>query len=192
MSIEIRQNVIDVTVNVRQDGLAISLQPVIVRNGGEGGGGDVNGPASATNENIAVFDSTTGKIIKDGGINVSAINLNTAKVGFSQSFLTLQAEWTGNTVLAPIHNTATIFTAGFTTTINPNDETYQDNFEAFLDNTGGETAASIVCTAMAGYTYRVNGATAVASGTFSLAANKLCYIMRKLGSNLIIINGDVE
>ena len=41
MSIEVRQNVIDVTVNVRQNGLAISLQPVIVRNGG-GGGGSVN------------------------------------------------------------------------------------------------------------------------------------------------------
>ena len=47
MSIEIRQTVIDVTVNVRQDGLAISLQPVIVR-AGVGG---------------AVWGSITGEII---------------------------------------------------------------------------------------------------------------------------------
>jgi hypothetical protein len=34
----------------------------------EGAGtGDVVGPASATNENIAIFDGVTGKIIKDGG-----------------------------------------------------------------------------------------------------------------------------
>lgn len=32
-----------------------------------GGGGDVKGPASAINGDIAVFDGTTGKLIKDGG-----------------------------------------------------------------------------------------------------------------------------
>ena len=105
--------------------------------------------------------------------------------------LTLQAEWTVNTVLDSTHNTATIFTEGYTTTIDPDTETYQSNFEAFLDNTGSATGASIVCTASAGYTYRVNGATPVASGTFTLPAGKLCYIMRKLATNLIIINGDV-
>lgn len=31
------------------------------------GTGDVNGPASAVNNNVAVFDLTTGKLIKDGG-----------------------------------------------------------------------------------------------------------------------------
>ena len=35
------------------------------------GGGDVNGPSSATNERIAVFDGTTGKLIKDGGSKIS-------------------------------------------------------------------------------------------------------------------------
>ena len=35
------------------------------------GGGDVVGPASATNERIAVFDGTTGKLIKDGGSKIS-------------------------------------------------------------------------------------------------------------------------
>ena len=43
------------------------------------GGGDVAGPGSAVDENIAVFDSTTGKLIKDGLINKSAITANTAK-----------------------------------------------------------------------------------------------------------------
>ena len=36
-----------------------------------GGAGDVSGPASSTDENIALFDSTSGKLIKDGGISLS-------------------------------------------------------------------------------------------------------------------------
>jgi hypothetical protein len=35
--------------------------------GAGGGTGDVTGPASATNNNVATFDGTTGKAIKDGG-----------------------------------------------------------------------------------------------------------------------------
>ena len=36
--------------------------------GGSGGTGDVTGPASAVDGNLAVFDGTTGKVIKDSGI----------------------------------------------------------------------------------------------------------------------------
>lgn len=36
---------------------------------GGAGTGDVVGPGSAVDENVAVFDGTTGKIIKDGGFN---------------------------------------------------------------------------------------------------------------------------
>ncbi len=39
------------------------------------GSGDVVGPSSATDENIAVFDSTTGKLIKDGGSKISDLAL---------------------------------------------------------------------------------------------------------------------
>jgi len=35
------------------------------------GGGDVVGPASSVNNNIAIYDGTTGKLIKDGGYSVS-------------------------------------------------------------------------------------------------------------------------
>ena len=47
---------------------------------GASGGGDVVGPASAFDENLTVFDLTTGKLIKDSGVNISAVNANTAKV----------------------------------------------------------------------------------------------------------------
>ncbi len=37
-----------------------------------GGSGDVVGPASATGDNIAVFNLTTGKLIKDGGATIAS------------------------------------------------------------------------------------------------------------------------
>jgi len=52
---------------------------------GGAGAGDVTGPATAVDENIAVFNSTTGKIIKDGLINKSAITANTAKISFDST-----------------------------------------------------------------------------------------------------------
>lgn len=39
---------------------------------GGGAGGDVVGPASAVDNNIAVFDTTTGKLIKDGGATIAS------------------------------------------------------------------------------------------------------------------------
>lgn len=42
-------------------------------NGSGGGGGDVNGPASAVDGDIVLFDGTTGKDIKSAGINLSEI-----------------------------------------------------------------------------------------------------------------------
>lgn len=38
-----------------------------------GGSGDVVGPASSTNNDIAVFDGTTGKLLKDGGATVASL-----------------------------------------------------------------------------------------------------------------------
>ena len=35
------------------------------------GGGDVSGPASATDNRIATFDETTGKLIQDGGKTIA-------------------------------------------------------------------------------------------------------------------------
>lgn len=49
---------------------------------GGGGSGDVVGPASAVNNNMAVFDGTTGKLIKDGGAPlVIGTTATTAKAG---------------------------------------------------------------------------------------------------------------
>jgi len=49
------------------------------------GSGDVAGPASAVDENITVFDLTTGKVIKDSGVNISAVTANTAKISYTDA-----------------------------------------------------------------------------------------------------------
>ena len=49
------------------------------------GAGDVTGPSSAVDENIVVFDSTTGKLIKDSGINKTAITANSAKISYTDA-----------------------------------------------------------------------------------------------------------
>ena len=45
-----------------------------------GGTGDVVGPPSSSVDNIAIFDGITGKIIQDGGVPISDVIANTAKV----------------------------------------------------------------------------------------------------------------
>lgn len=42
-----------------------------VYEGGGGGGGDVFGPASSVSDDIALFDGTTGKLLKDSGMKLN-------------------------------------------------------------------------------------------------------------------------
>lgn len=59
--------------------------------GGGGGSGDVVGPGSATSSGVALFDGTTGKLLKDGaGVNASintlSITLGATQVATNQGF----------------------------------------------------------------------------------------------------------
>lgn len=51
----------------------IRLSPLASSSGG--GTGDVVGPGSAVDGAIALFDTTTGKLIKDGGTNIKVIEI---------------------------------------------------------------------------------------------------------------------
>lgn len=140
-------------------------------------------------DSLTIWDSVTS-LFKE----LTFANLKTYLNTLYKSVMSPQFEWSANTTIASTHNNAMIFVVGYTTTVNPTTQTYAANFESFLDNTGSATGASIVCTASTTggtWTYSVNGATPVTSGTFTLGAKKLCYITRKLSSNLIKINGDV-
>lgn len=46
-----------------------------ISGGGAGGGGDVYGPSSVVDDDIAVFNGTSGKVIKDSGVKITDIAL---------------------------------------------------------------------------------------------------------------------
>lgn len=65
---------------------------LVARKGTDGAGtGDVVGPAGAVNNRIAVFDGTTGKLIKDGGSGATISDITTAIDGKSSVGLALAA-----------------------------------------------------------------------------------------------------
>lgn len=60
--------------------------------------GDVVGPASSTNNSLAKFDGTTGKLLKDGaviGVDVQAYDADTAKLDVEQSWTAQQTPMNG-------------------------------------------------------------------------------------------------
>lgn len=54
-------------------GSGLQMTGTVLSSTGAGGGGDVSGPSSAVDSNFAVFNGTTGKIIKEANINASVI-----------------------------------------------------------------------------------------------------------------------
>ena len=72
---------------------------------GVGGDGDVVGPASAVDERIAVFDGTTGKLLKDGGATI-------ASLGGSGVTINAQTGTTYTLVLADLGKLVTLSNAG--------------------------------------------------------------------------------
>ncbi len=67
--------------------------PVYAVGGTPGGGGDVNGPASAVPDNLAAFADGTGKLLKDSGLALA--NIVTAASAFSNDNRLLRSDGTG-------------------------------------------------------------------------------------------------
>lgn len=74
-SVTAAQLVAGANVNLTPDGDTLIISST---GGGGGSSGDVVGPASSTADRIAVFNGTTGKIIKDGGKTVAQLEAATA------------------------------------------------------------------------------------------------------------------
>lgn len=64
---------VDLTANQASTILDGATDPFVRTSALPPGGGDVNGPASAVDDDIVLFDGTTGKDIKSAGINLSEI-----------------------------------------------------------------------------------------------------------------------
>ena len=62
-----------------------------------GGSGDVVGPASAVNSNVALFDGTTGKLIKDSGLALSSYATTAAVAAGYQPLDSDLTTWAGVT-----------------------------------------------------------------------------------------------
>lgn len=56
------------------------------------GSGDVVGPASAVNNNVVLFDGTTGKLIKDSGLALSGTNTGDVTLAGTPDYLTIAGQ----------------------------------------------------------------------------------------------------
>lgn len=128
-------------VTWRAGGTALTAARVIVIREAPGGvatAGDVVGPTSAVADNIAVFNATTGKIIKDGGATVASLATVASVPGPA-------------TVLPLMDGTATI---GTTTKYAREDHRHGSD-TAKLDTshagTGGAAHANVVAAGAAGF-----------------------------------------
>ena len=91
----------------------------IAAKGADGAGaGDVSGPASAADGKVALFDGTTGKLIKDSGLALSGSNTGdetTATIKSKLSITTLSGSNTGDqTSIVGITGTLSEFNAALT------------------------------------------------------------------------------
>jgi hypothetical protein len=79
--------------------------------GGSGGAGDVVGPASATDNAISRFDSTTGKLIQDSGITIAdgaSGTLSGTNTGDQSLFSTIAVSGQSNVVADTTSDTLTL------------------------------------------------------------------------------------
>jgi hypothetical protein len=65
---------------------------------GTAGSGDVVGPASAVNNQIAVYDGVTGKLIKDGGQTIAAVILAASSVAHRTRSVGMMVDGGGSVV----------------------------------------------------------------------------------------------
>lgn len=83
-------------------------------------GGDVTGPASSTDSNVALFDGTTGKIIKDGGALGALAALNSVSATEIDSGAVNTDELASNAVTTPKITDGDVTDAKLGTGINAN------------------------------------------------------------------------
>ncbi len=145
-------------------------RPIVNATGG-GGSGDVVGPASSTNNHVALFDGTTGKLLKDSGLTLSGTNTG------DQDLSSLERIVSG--VVASGTNT---YTATYSPTI-----AYTDGLKLIVRFTNANSGASTLNVNALGAKSIVKGvSTALASGDIVAGATLL---LAYDGTNFIALSG---
>lgn len=146
---------------------------------GDTGSGDVTGPASSTNNNVAVFDGTTGKVIKQGTAGTDFVAPNTATT-FTAAQRGAIAALTDGATITPDFATSNNFSVtlgGNRTLANPTNLTAGQSGSIFItqDGTGSRTLAY-------GSFWDFAGGTAPVLSTAANSVDRLDYIVRTTGS----------
>lgn len=99
-------------------------------------------------------------------------------------------DYSANRTITPQDNGDTIFMDSGTLTVNPSTQAYK-NGHANAVMSSGIANTPLVLTAHTGWTYVINGATAVASASVNIEKGFTCTIIRKANLNIFYINGSI-
>lgn len=146
---------------------------------GPAGTGDVTGPASATNNNVAVFDGTTGKLIKQGTAGTDYVAPGTATTFTAAQRGSISALTDGATITPDFAaaNNYSVTLGGNRTLANPTNLTAGQSGSIFItqDGTGSRTLAY-------GSYWDFAGGTAPVLSTAASSVDRIDYIVRSTTS----------
>lgn len=126
--------------NITLTGSGTSVSPYVI-NSTASGSGNVVGPASATNNAVALYDGTTGKLIKNSSTTIDANN-NIFFNNFSAAVTTTTAA-AGTTVLTAASSRTQILTGSTTQTFQLPDATTMSLEMAFIFNNNSSGSLTI-------------------------------------------------
>ena len=150
------------------------------------GSGDVVGPASATANNVVLFDGTTGKLIKDSGLALSGSN-----TGDQLTFKTIAVSGQSDVVADSSTDTLTLI-AGSNVTLTTN--ATNDSITIAASSASGvtrsvnsiSTPTTAGATASTDYVYLVSGTTTVTMPT--AVGNTNLYTIKNVGVATVTID----
>lgn len=128
---------------------------------------------------------------------VSDIPTNNTKIANGKGYLTSadltpkQKTISTSTTLSSTHLSNTLFLkTGASLTLDNATASIPNNFECYCDNKSGGSV-TLTLTANSGWTYSINGATPIASGTATILDLGKCFIAREVANKIIYIDGDL-
>lgn len=147
------------------------------------GTGDVVGPASAVANNVAIFDGTTGKLIKDSGLALSGTN-----TGDQLTFKTISVAGQSDVVADSATDTLTLIEgANVTITTNATNDSITISSSAGIGSGITRTVTSISTPTTAGSTASVDYVYFISAGTTltlpTAVGNKNRYSVKNVDSS---------